>query len=176
MLSCLCLPRTLLFSRGAVSACRGCASSCKHSSPSSAPVTPHPWTRCSEPSAAPRGTKGKGCLCSLWHLSLDIFDFQLFEAQTVRLIPNWPLSLENDAPGRAQCFSAYSCDWLLILAIVQNGNRTPFLLSVFLVPLLLSVGSSCDIRDFVKSFPCSCPYLVKQWSGSTVLGPLCSVR
>lgn len=29
----------------------------------------------------------KGCLCSLWHLSLDFFDLQLFGAQAVRLIP-----------------------------------------------------------------------------------------
>lgn len=34
-------------------------------------------------------------LCSLWHLSLDFFDFQLFEAQAVRLVPNCPLSLQR---------------------------------------------------------------------------------
>lgn len=74
---------------------------------------PRPWTRCSEPSAAPRGTKGKGCLCSLWHLSLDFFDLQLFGAQAVRLIPKWPLSLGRTLP-REHSASLRTLLWLAL--------------------------------------------------------------
>lgn len=138
---------------------------------------PRPWTRCSEPSAAPRGTKGKkGVSVPCGICPLTSLTFSCLEHRLCDLFPSDPFHWEGLSRGNTALLCVLFCDWLLILTIVQNGNRGPFLLSVFLVPLLLSVGSSCGIGDFGKNFPCSFPCLIKQWSGSTVLGPLCSVR
>lgn len=85
----------------AVSACRGCASSCKPSAPSSAPITPRSWTRCSKPSVAPRGTKEKGISVPCGICPLTSLTFSCLKRRLCDLFPTNPCqkghSWENTA-------------------------------------------------------------------------------
>lgn len=134
--------REITFSSLLVQPAEGVLSSFKPSSPCAVPVTHCPITLYQEPGVAPRGTKGKGRLsvcvpcdiCPSISWTISCLKHRLWD-----FFPSDPFHSEKETTERTQCFFR---DWLLNLHIVQNRDTCSFLLSVFPVPLLLSVGAT----------------------------------